>query len=173
MHRWILHVLLGTLAGLDLAAGQQQERTAPLQSLLPTGAEIIETRDLTAIIAKPRILVLWMLGPQRNLDDRLNKNREDGYCSDIVDGDFGKFWRGPTRLSLVDSGLVKLINTVEIREGCPGCQLGLDSFTIPLCILNPFSRGRNPMSDQAGKSNLDLRDLTGEGVNADFALYIF
>lgn len=165
-------MLLGTLASLDIAAAQQV-RTASLQPLFPTGAEIIETADLTVVIAKPRILALWMLGPQRNLDDGLNKNRAGGYCSDIIDGDFGKFWKGPTRLSLVDSELMKLINTVEIREGCPGCQVGRDSFTIPLCVLNPYSRVRNPVSDRAGKPNMNLRDLTGEGVKAEFALFIF
>ena len=63
-----------------------------------------------------------MLRPSRNLDDKSNKNQAGGYCSDMASGDFGKFWKGPTRLSLIDSAEMKLINTIEIRASCLGCK---------------------------------------------------
>jgi hypothetical protein len=162
MRRLISSALLAMSAAMPFAAAQQP-RAGSLQALLPTGAEIIETADLTAIARKPRTIVLWMLYPQRNLDDKANKNQEGGYCSDIIHGDFGKFWRGPTRLSLIDLREMKLINTIEVHEGCDTCD---DSFRIPLCV-------RNSNSGRGGRPNLDLRDLTGEGLNADFTLLTF
>jgi len=147
--------------GLCLAVAQQP-LSGSLQALLPSGAEIIETADL-ALPGRPRIIVLWMLYPQRNLDDKANKNRNGGYCSDIIYGDFGKFWEGPTRLSLIDLQEMKLINTIEVHAGCDTCA---DSFQIPLCV-------RNSSSDPGGRPNLDLRDLTGEGLNTGFTLLMF
>lgn len=127
------------------------------------GAEIIETADLTTLAGQPRLIVLWMLYPQRNLDDKANKNQKGGYCSDIIHGDFGKFWEGPTRLSLVDTQRTKVVNTIEIQDGCDTCG---DSFQIPLCV-------RTSESDPDGRPNLILRDLTGEGLKADFTLLMF
>ena len=165
-------MMLCALSGL-VPASAQQPPTESLKNLLPAGAEIIETADLSAIARKPRLMVLWMLRPKRNLDGRIYANNQGGSCSDVIHGDFGKFWEGPTRLSLFDSEEMRLINTLKIPEGCPGCKEGRDTLTIPLCVLNPNSRVRNPGSDRAGKPNLDLRDITGEGLNAEFTLLVF
>lgn len=171
MLRWIALPLLATLAAIDTATAQRLPNQS-LQALLPTGAEIIETADLTDSVGKPRLMVLWMLKPRRNLDDKIYRNSEDGVCSDIIHGDFGKFREGPTRLSLVNSEEMRLINTIEIREGCPGCQ-ERDTFTLPVCVLTPYSHMNNPLSDKVGKPNLNLRDLTGQGAKLQFALFIF
>jgi len=157
-----------------LAIGQEVP-TKSLLALLPRGAKIIETADLSSIAAKPRIIVLWMLNPKPSLTvgGKWTRNNEDGYCSDIVHGDFGMVWRGPTRLSLVDAGPIELLNTVEIHTGCAGCGSGRDRFIIPHCVLNPYPRKKESPSDKHGKPNLDLRDYTGEGIRAEFALFIF
>jgi hypothetical protein len=147
--------------------------TDQVQWLLPAGAEIIETADLTAVVAKPRLMVLWMLKPIHHLNDRTNRNSSDGYCSDVIHGDFGKFWEGPARLSLIDAAEMKVINTIQIREGCPTCGEGPDSFKIPLCVLNSHAAGRKLVSIDVGRQNLDLKDLTGEGLKTGFSLLIF
>ncbi len=149
MHRFAGHAILGALA-VNATALAQQLPAATLQLLFPAGAEIIETTDLTALAAKPRVMVLWMLNPQRNLDVR---NREGGSCSDIRTGDFGQYRKAPTRLSLLDSERTKIINTVEIREGALGFRSADDTFKLPVCMLD-LNRER---------SILYLRDLTGEG----------
>jgi hypothetical protein len=160
------------LAGFDLAVGQQVP-LAQLKTLLPVGAEIIEIADLNIVAGKPRIMTLWMLNPERNLDDRWNQNQAGGYCTDIVRGDFGKFWKGPTRLSLVDSGDARIVNTIEVRDDCGGCRAPADSFTVPLCVLNRQSPLGKPTPELLGRPNLDLRDLTGQRLNAEFALFTF
>jgi hypothetical protein len=151
----------------------QRQRPASFVALLPAGAEIIETADLSTIASKPRVMALWMLNPERHFDDRWDKNREGGYCSDILHGDFGKLWKGPTRLSLIDSEKMDLINTIEIREGCIACGQGRDTFTLPLCVLSSRFRLRDDLSDLAGRPNMYLRDFIGSGLKTEFALFIF
>jgi len=156
-----LFAALTVLSAVAFASGQMS--FPAIQVLLPDGAEIVEAVDLTSVSAKPRTIVLWMLYPQRFLDDRENRNQEGGYCSDISRGDFGKYREGPTRLSLIDTKQARVLNTIDLRAGCDSCG---DSFQVPVCILS--SR-----SGPAGKPNLDLKDLTGEGLKADFALTMF
>ena len=52
-----LQVLLGILAAINVAASQQLPIGA-FQALLPAGAEIIETADLTAVAPRPRVIAL-------------------------------------------------------------------------------------------------------------------
>jgi hypothetical protein len=155
MSHWILPVFIALSTGW----GSAQPTIPSLQKLLPDGAEIVETANLTTVVGKPRMVVLWMLRPQRYS----SKNRNGGDCSDIVTGDFGEYRKGPTRLSLIDAKQASIVNTIEIRAGCDQCE---DSFEIPLCVLT--STSGNP-----GTSNLELKDLTGEGLRADFSLFIF
>ena len=159
------------LAGLDIATGQQTP-PAQLKILLPAGAEIIETANVSAIAGRPRLMMLWMLNPERDLND-LTRNQQGGECSDLHRGDFGKFWKGPTRLSLVDPEVPKIINTIEVRDDCGGCRTPADSFTIPLCVFSGYSPAGKPAPDAPGRPNLDLRDFTGQGLKAEFALFTF
>jgi hypothetical protein len=147
-----------------------------LTSLLPAGAEVIETADLSATVAKPRVVVLWMLNPEHHMDKRSDNTNEGGECSDILRGEFGAYWKGPTRLSLVDSAQLKVINSIEIRNGSPcsdkGCGLGEDTFAVPFCVFSSF-HPTDGTSVKSGKRNLWLRDFTGEGVAVQFPMLWF
>src|SRR5438874_12291131 len=76
----------------------QNQRSPTLQSLLPPGAVMIETADLSAAAGKPRELVLWMQRPEKIL--REVDHPGESYCGDSV---YGDHWYGPTRLSLLDA----------------------------------------------------------------------
>jgi hypothetical protein len=115
-------------------------------------------------------MVLWMLKPEHHLDNLADKNREGGYCSDIAGGDFGKYRRGPARLSLIDARQGRIINTTGIREGYGE---GRDSLLLPVCVLNWYAGAGNQMSDGFGTPNMNLRDLTGEGLKTQFVLLVF
>ena len=51
------------------------------EKLLPKGAVVIESADVSGIAQKPRVLVLWMLNPQK-------RNGGPEYCGTVVDGDY-------------------------------------------------------------------------------------
>jgi hypothetical protein len=137
--------------------------------LLPPDAKVIEVADLSSVAGMSRAFVLWMSNPKwSNFGDD-----KHGKCSDIVHGDFGYRWDGPTRLSLVDPVQMRLINTIEIRVHWFGYGPGEDKFTLPLCVLDPYPRTPDDSSDKIGKSNMALMDLTGDGMKAEFALFEF
>jgi hypothetical protein len=171
MLRRISHALLATLAAGRLASAQEAPDES-FKALLPAGAEVIETADLSATVSKPRVMVLWMLNPKRENWPRPTAVN-DGCCGDIIHGDFGVSWQGQTRLSLINPEEMKLINTIEVREGCITCGRDADRFTLPLCVLDPFPRGRTSASGRVGKPNMNLADFTGEGLKVQFALYVF
>ena len=89
-------LLVGVLAMSALAQTEQA-----LQKLLPPDARIIEVANLAVAGHRPRALVLWMRNPKRVV------RQGSMYCGDYV---YGDYWTGPTRLSLIDSALPKLIN---------------------------------------------------------------
>jgi hypothetical protein len=62
-----------------------------LHAVLPVGAKVIETADVSDIAGKPRSLVLWMLQPKR-------VNTGEEFCGTAVYGHW--VWEGPARLSL-------------------------------------------------------------------------
>ncbi len=115
MSGWIPCPLLVLLVALQ--PGAAQPPLASVQAVLPNGAEIIETADLTAVAGKPRMIVLWMLSPQRHV----YKNQSGGDCSDIVHVDFGEYREGPTRLSLIDTQQARIVNTIHVHAGCDTC----------------------------------------------------
>ena len=108
MLRWVPLAFLALVLTFSSLAAAQQLPSATLLGLSPPGAEIIETANLNLAGSKPRTIVLWMLNPKHGFSERANQNREGGYCSDIIHGDFGKVWDGPTRLSLFDSERMKV-----------------------------------------------------------------
>jgi hypothetical protein len=63
----------------SLAAAQSFE------GLLPAGAKIIETADVSGTAKKPRVLVLWMLNPSKHI------RGASGYCGDAI---YGDYWEG-------------------------------------------------------------------------------
>jgi hypothetical protein len=145
-------LLAGVLAMPALAQTEQE-----LQKLLPPDARIIEVANLTVSTRKPRALVLWMRNPNRVV-------RHEGiYCGDYV---YGDYWKGPARLSLVDPAEPKLINTVEIHSDFE------KEFAIPFLVPNGYYHVPHPNAKQEGTPRiLYLRDLTGERVIGQFALF--
>jgi len=151
------------LAATALAQGLP---SAAIQQLLQPGARIIETEDLSSVAGKPRELVLWMRNPKRVV-----RHPDAGYCGDAVDGDH---WYGPTRLSLVSSDPVKLVNTVRIISRGPTGDFTEDTFSLPFFVPNFYYHVPHINAEHEGKPKLlYLRDLTGEDGAADFVLYIY
>ncbi|HNY39832.1 MAG TPA: hypothetical protein PKJ41_05540 [Bryobacteraceae bacterium] len=147
-----------------MAAGQQPNASA-VQSMLPAGARVIETADLSAAIGKQRALVLWMLHPKKIVRDP-----GPGYCGDSVHGDH---WLGPVRLSLLDTSTNRLLNTVKII-GPPYFGGPKDSLQLPYLVGRSYYRV--PSVNRAGEGKpeiLHLRDLTGDEVAAEFVLFMY
>lgn len=140
-----------------------------LDKLLPPGAKIIETADVSAIASKPRTLVLWMVRPTQHV-----RTPGDGYCGDLIDGDY---WEGTTRLSLVNSATTTLINTISIKtlsyDENDNEKLD-DTFHVPFFVPNEYYYVAHPNARKEGKPQiLHLRDLTGEGYAGQFPLFIY
>jgi len=144
-----------------------QNPPAPaIQTLLPAGAMIIETADLTDAAGKPRELVLWMQHPDKIL--REIDHPGESYCGDSV---YGDHWYGPARLSLIDSERHKILNTLEIPDYFEHPGDGR-SFPIPFFVSNAFYSVPSPNSKNEGTPKiLNLRDLTGEGYAGHFVLF--
>jgi len=149
--------------GTPTTLGQEPPKI-PL-SVLPNGARIIETADLTKIVGKSRVLILWMQSPTR-------QDTGEEYCGTAVHGNYS--WEGPTRLSLLDAKRGSLINTVKILGRDSKGDETNDSFTLP--ALSPASPSyyKVPHPNDAGKGVpeiLNLSDFTGNGLASEFALF--
>ena len=143
----------------------QTLQSATIQKLLPADAKIIETADVGTVAQKPRLLVLWMRNPKEEV-----RNPNQGYCGDAV---YGDNLVGPTRLSLVDSTNQKLLNTVEI-VGPALRRDSADSFRLPFFVPNDYYTVPNVDSKREGVPRiLDLRDFTGDGIAAEFVLFMY
>ncbi|MBL0158227.1 MAG: hypothetical protein IPP47_14150 [Bryobacterales bacterium] len=106
-----------------------------------------------------------MLSPQKH--DRGELSEENSYsCPEWT---LGSFYRGPTRLSLVDTKAKRVINTIELRSTLTEA----DSFDLPYRILADFYYqvpGRE--KGQEGKpALLALRDLNGDGLPLETAFF--
>jgi len=158
--RFVVPVLL---AALSVQAGAVQG--------LPSEAKIVEVRPLPKTVAPNRALVLWMVKPQgfpRHLEQGDADTEPDEYtCPDETRG---WFYRGPTRVSLVDTSTDAIINTVEIKVALvKGWQ---DDFDIPYRIRPTYYRVDPPL--RAGEGTpviLDLRDYNGDGEALEFAVF--
>lgn len=153
MYRLLFLVLL--LAGPAARADDQA-----LAGILPAEAQIIETRDITPIAKKSRVLVLWMVNAQEHdcAKDEDNAVVDQACASAVPNWLYEDFWEGPTRLSLVDANGRRIVNTIDMgSERVPAYVQSL-----PYSIPNPDENGE-------GKPEiLNLRDLTGEGAAAQF-----
>lgn len=131
---------------------------------LPGDAIIIEVHRLPPSARPDRELVLWMEHPKRYPRDY----RDRVYtCPDVTRG---SFYRGPTRVSLVDTRYGAILNTVEIVvERWPAEE---DSFDIPFWIEPKYYRVPPPLRGGEGKPEIiSLRDYNGDGQAVEFALY--
>jgi hypothetical protein len=155
-HSWTLLLLLPIL--------NAQQSTEAFQKLLPVGAKIIETVDLTPVVGKPRAMVLWMMRPKRH-------SGGPEYCGTDVHGDY---WDGPTRLSLVDSELPRLINNVVILGRGPDGLGKADKFQVPFLVSNSYYHVPHLGGRKTGPPEiLHLQDFTGEGVRTHFVLFMY
>jgi hypothetical protein len=142
-----------------------QRSADAVQKVLPPEARVIETADAAHIAGKPRVIVLWMEHPTRHSDGF-------EYCGTSVEG--SDFYEGPTRLSLIDSATPRLLNTVKILAPRSDSQGMEDSFSIPLVVSTGYYFVPRPnASGQGVPEILHLRDLTGEGKPAQFALFLY
>lgn len=133
-----------------------------VQSLLPPQARIIESAEVPALPGRHRALLLWMLNPKRVLRDP--KGFE--YCGDSV---YGDYWSGQTRFSLMDTSNRELLDTIKIVGS--GAR-SADGFFLPFMVGNHYYHVAQPNAKMEGKPTLlFLRDLTGDGIAAEFVLF--
>jgi hypothetical protein len=129
-----------------------------LAPLFPGGSKIIETR----FVRSDRVIVLWMEKP-------VEKPRPcpslDDWAESCPDKTRGCYFRGPTRVSLVDAASGRVINTIKIENPYDG----EDVFDIPFKVMTPGpyrfdAKTRRP-------EILWLRDYNGDGKALEFALF--
>jgi hypothetical protein len=142
----------------------------PRYAGLPSDAVIIETRPLPASVRTDRTLVLWMLDPKPN--DRGPLDEMNVYtCPEET---LGSYYLGATRVSLVNTATLRVINTLPIRwDQEAGDHEAQDEFAIPYRI---HGRGYyyvpGKRRDEEGKPELlHLRDFKGDGNALEFAFY--
>jgi hypothetical protein len=152
------------LAAMFLLLYEGRSQTVQhVERLLPASAKILETAEVGSKNGRKRQLVFWMQDPKRVV-----RPSGIGYCGDIVEGDH---WIGPARLSLVDSNLENIINTVRIssREVSES-----DDIPIPFWVSNNYWIIPSPGPNREGRPKiLALRDLTGEGFANQFVLFLY
>jgi hypothetical protein len=138
-----------------LADGQDR-----IARLLPRDARIIETAKVPVRLGKDRTLVLWMNGPRRVVSS----------WDSAADFLYGNHWLGPTFLSLIDPSNDTLINTISIR---PHQETPSDEeFAVPFFTYNGAYYVPHPDKDGRGiPLLLNLKELTGEGLAAQFVLF--
>jgi len=133
--------------------------------ILPPGAVVIERAAIPQGIHPDRELVLWMPSPKKN--DRGAFSESNPYmCPDRT---LGSYYSGPTRISLVDASVHRLINTISLR-GPWGDQ---DSFNVSYRILADYNYlVPGCKHGQEGKPKLlALRDLNGDGLPLETAFF--
>jgi hypothetical protein len=138
-----------------------QTRRAPYG--LPAGAQVVEGRALELKDGKKRALVLWMLRPKK-----YPRGGEEIYtCPEETRG---SFYRGPARVSLVDTAAGRVVNTLKVVQEY---SHGEDEFDLPYRIragghyhVPGAARGR-----EGRPTILHLRDFNGDGRALEFALF--
>lgn len=135
-----------------------QTRRAPYG--LPAGAQVVEERAFELKDGKKRSLVLWMLRPKK-----YPRGGEETYtCPEETRG---SFYRGPARVSLVDTAADRVVNTVKVSED------GEDAFDLPYRIkAGSYYHVEGVAAGREGRPTiLRLRDFNGDGRAEEFALY--
>jgi hypothetical protein len=133
----------------------------PAPPLLPSGALVIEART----VAPDRELVLWMLSP-----DRYPRDVEPDEPYTCPEETRGSFYRGRTRVSLVDTRTRRAINTVEIKEDDGH---GVDEFDVPYRIhAGSYYHVEGVPKDQEERPTLLwLQDYNGDGKALEVAFF--
>lgn len=159
-------VLCGCLLQFILAAQD------PLLYVLPPDTVILEKQPIPASVKVNRALVLWMTRSSGVTDSEfipqgLPSADSESKAYSCPDESRGHFYRGPARVSLIDTSRNRVINTVEIRT------MLSDEFELPFSIRPNFLYDvPNPLSFGEGKPNiLKLHDLNGDDAALEFAIY--
>jgi hypothetical protein len=132
---------------------------------LPPGAVVVETRRLELDPSKQRALVLWMLRPQKYPRD---SNSEEIYtCPEETRG---SFYRGPARVSLVDTEAGRVVNTLKVLQEYAD---GADEFDLPYRIKagGYYHVEGVPEGREGRPTIMRLRDYNGDGAAQEFALF--
>jgi hypothetical protein len=156
------NALYAFIALLLLApAAHAQARRAPYG--LPAGALVVEERPLELEVGKKRTLVLWMLRPKK-----YPRGPEEGYtCPEETRG---SFYRGPARVSLVDTAAGRVVNTLKVVQEY---SHGEDEFDLPYRIKagGYYHVGGTTEGREGRPTIMHLRDVNGDGRALEFALY--
>ncbi len=153
LHAFIVLLLFATVA-------QAQARGKPFRP--PAGGRVIEVRDLELKDGKKRALVLWMLRPKR-----YPRGSEEIYtCPEETRG---SFYRGPARVSLVDTGVGRVVNTLKVIQDY---SHGEDEFDLPYRIRGSYYHVPDVARGGEGRPTiLHLKDFNGDGRAHEFALF--
>ncbi|MDT5271096.1 MAG: hypothetical protein QOH49_3282 [Acidobacteriota bacterium] len=143
-------------------SAQTQARRPPYG--LPAGALVIEKRMLELGSTKKRALVLWMLRPKRYPRETPD---EPYTCPEETRG---SYYRGPARVSLVDTATGRVVNTLKLIEEDAD---GADEIDIPYRIhAGGYYRVEGVPEGREGRPTLLwLRDFNGDGKAYEFALF--
>lgn len=147
---------------LALAPSAQAQARRPPYGL-PAGALVVEERALELKDGKKRALVLWMLRPKK-----YPRGGEEIYtCPEETRG---SFYRGPARVTLVDTAAGRVVNTVKVLQEY---SHGEDEFDLPYLIK---AGGYYHVPGAAGGRDrrptiLHMRDFNGDGRAHEFALF--
>jgi hypothetical protein len=132
---------------------------------LPKAAVVVETRKLISPKHPNRTLVLWMINPKKN---------PTGYAPDEVyscpDQTRGSHYSGPTRVSLVNSATMTIMNTVQISSD----EDGGGDFDLPYALRKGnYYRVEGPVREgvEVRPTILWLKDYNGDGKALEFALF--
>lgn len=146
---------------LPAPALHAQTRRAPYG--LPSGAQAVEERALELKDGKKRSLVLWMHRPKK-----YPRGNEEIYtCPEETRG---SFYRGPARVSLVDTAAGRVVNTVKVLQEY---SRGEDEFDLPYRIkAGGYYHVPGVAGGREGRPTLlHLRDFNGDGRAHEFALF--
>ena len=143
------------------SAAQAQTRKTPYG--LPAGARVVEEQTLDLGDGKKRALVLWMLRPKKYPLDSV----EFYTCPEETRG---SFYRGPARVSLVDTGNQRVINTLKVLQEY---SHGEDEFDLPYRIkAGGYYHVEGAAEGSEGHPTIMwLRDYNGDGRAHEFALF--
>jgi hypothetical protein len=162
-HSKMMRITVVTLAALLALAPFAQAKTRRAPYGLPAGAHVLETRQLELVGAKKRALVLWMLRPKKYPRDMTG---EPYTCPEETRG---SFYRGATRVSLVDTDAGRVVNTLKIIED----DGGEDEFDLPYRIhAGGYYHVPGVAEGREGQPTVMwLRDYNGDGRALEFALF--
>lgn len=129
---------------------------------LPADAVILERSEIPQHLRADRALILWMVNPVKN-----PRTSTAAYtCTETTSG---SYFRGPTRVSLLDTRKDSIINTIKVTDRPDA----VDLFNIPYGIrggLYYYVPGATETTE--GKPViLYLYDYNGDGLPLEFAFF--